>query len=300
MKLHTLVSGASILAIVAVAAPVSAQTGEPPRPIPARIEARQEIRTERIEDRKERLEIRQEDRAAATATRAARIEDRKEARTEKMDQRSEQARERALKEIDRRIKKLTDLDDKTEDMRRVSDAGKASVDAMVQAQVASLTELRARIAAGTSTSTLKTDMESITKSHRIFALVIPQGHIAISTDKIKTTIVSMTALITKIGARLTEAATTGADVSVGQGALADAQAKLTAAGIAADAAVALTANLLPDNGDAAAAAANKQALQDGRAKIKEANDTLKDARALMKTAVDNVKKLNTTASTTTP
>jgi len=262
----------------------------------ARIEARQEIRTERIEDRKERLEIRQEDRAAATATRAARIEDRKEARTEKMDQRSEQARERALKEIDRRINALTKLDEKTDDRKRVSAEGKASVDAMVAAEIASLNELRARIAADTSTTSLKANMEAITKSHRVFMLIVPQGHISASADAVKTSVASMTALITKLAARLTEASTAGSDVSAQQKALADAQTKLTTATAAADAALALTKDLKPDNGDKTIADANKKALEAGRAKIKEANDALKGARADIKTATDGTKKLNARAT----
>lgn len=167
---------------------------------------------------------------------------------------------------------------------------------MVAAEIASLNELRARIAADTSTTSLKANMEAITKSHRVFMLIVPQGHISASADAVKTSVASMTALITKLAARLTEASTAGSDVSAQQKALADAQTKLTTATAAADAALALTKDLKPDNGDKTIADANKKALEAGRAKIKEANDALKGARADIKTATDGTKKLNARAT----
>lgn len=287
MKISTFVSSASAFALLALATPAAAQTGEP-RPIPlpgARVEARLEARDNRIEAR-----------AAASTTRAERVEDRKEARAEKMGEREAKAKERANAEIDRRIEALTKLDEKTEGKKRVSAEGKASVDAMVAAEIASLNELRARIAADTSTTSLKANMEAITTSHRVFMLIVPQGHISASADAVKTSVASMTALITKLAARLTEASTAGSDVSAQQKALADAQTKLTTATAAADAAVALTKDLKPDNGDKTIADANKKALEAGRAKIKEANDALKGARADIKTATDGIKKLNTRAT----
>lgn len=236
----------------------------------------------------------------ASSTIEARQEARAEMRAEKMGEREQKAKDRAHQEIDRRIKMLTELGAKVQGMLKVSDDGKASVDAMVQAQVAALTDLRSRIDTDDSTTTLKADMQSITKSYRIFALVIPQGHIKIAADKIHTTIDSMTALITKLTARLAEAKTTGKDTAAQDAAIVSAQTQLTAAGVAADAAVALTANLQPDNGDKTVADANKKALQDARAKIQEGLKALDTARKDLRSVVTGIKgfKLNAEATTT--
>lgn len=240
----------------------------------------------------------------ATTTAEARIEARQEqraqVRAEKLGQREEAAKQRASNEIDRRIKALTQLGDKVGDMRRVSDGGKTSIDAMVQAQVTALNDLKLRIAADDSTTTLKADMQSITTSYRVFALVIPQGHIKVAADKVHTSIDTMTALIAKLTTRLADATTKGEDVVALQARVVSAQAQLAAAGVAADAAVSLTAALNPDNGDKTLADANKKALQDGRAKIQEAMKALQAARADIKAVVDGIKalKLEASASTT--
>lgn len=229
--------------------------------------------------------------ASSTGTRA-------EIKAQIMGDREAKAKTRGDNEIDRRITILTDLDAKVADMAKVSAAGKASVDAMVKAQISALTSLKATIDADSSTSTLKADLQSITQSYRIFMLVVPQGHIAITADKIHTAIDTMSALSAKISARLSEAAGTGIDVSASQAALADAATKLADAGTQADAAVSMTASLKPDNGDASIAASNKTALQGARAKLQAAMKDLQAARADLKTAVEGVKKINASASAT--
>lgn len=244
-------------------------------------------------------------RIGASTTPGARAEAReqqKEARTEareaKMGEREAAAKERAQKEIDRRIQALTQLKDRVQGMKRVSDDGKASVDATVAAQIATLTDLRARIDADDSTTTLKADMQSITKSYRIFALVIPQGHVKVSADKIHTAVDSMTALVAKLEARIGEATTSGADTTALAATLADAKTQLTSAATAADAAVALTASLAPDNGDKTAMDANKKALQDARAKIQAALKALDTARKDLRDIATGLKGLGLGASAT--
>lgn len=215
-----------------------------------------------------------------------------------MGDREAKAKVRGDNEIDRRITILTDLDAKVADMAKVSAAGKASIDAMVKSQISALTSLKASVDADDSTTTLKSDLQSITQSYRIFMLVVPQGHIAVASDRIHAAISTMTALSAKISARLSEAAGTGIDVSASQAALADATTKLADAGTQADAAVSMTASLKPDNGEATVAASNKAALQGARAKLQAAMKDLQAARADLKTAILGVKKINASASAT--
>jgi len=213
-----------------------------------------------------------------------------------MGEREAKAKARGDKEIDRRISILTDLNAQVASMTKVSDAVKASIDAMVKSQISALTSLKASIDAETSTTTLKSDLQSITQGYRIFMLVVPQAHIAIAADKIHTTIDTITALSTKLSARLSEVSRTGADVSALQTALSDAASKLADAGTQADAAVSMTANLKPDNGDTAVAASNRTALKDARAKLQSAMKDLQAARADLKTVINGIKKINASTS----
>jgi hypothetical protein len=106
--------------------------------------------------------------------------------------------------------------------------------------------------------------------------------------------------MTKLTTRLADATSKGKDTASLQAKMTDAQTQITAAGTAADAAVSLTANLQPDNGDKTLADANKKALQDGRAKIQEALKAVQAARADIKAVIDGIKgfKLDVAATTT--
>lgn len=230
------------------------------------------------------------------STTEARVEARAEARAQLLGEREAKAKERGQKEIDRRIQMLTQLNERVQAMLKVSDDGKTSINATVQAQIAALTDLKSRIATDDSTTTLKADMQSITKSYRIFALIIPQGHIAVTADRIHTAIDSMTALIAKLQARIADAAAAGNDTTALSGKIADAQAQLATAGAAADAAVSLTANLQPDNGDKAVMDANKKALQDARAKLQAAMKALDAARKDLKDVVVGLKAFGINAN----
>ena len=123
-------------------------------------------------------------------------------------------------------------------------------------------------------------------------LVMPQGTILAAADRVATTADLMTALDTKLDARITEASTTGKDVTALKAASVDLKAKLEAAKTDAASAVTLSATLKPDNGDATIMAANKKAMDDARAKIKSAQDALKTARKDAETIVKGLKDFN--------
>lgn len=239
------------------------------------------------------------DGGVASTTIEARAEARAEARTERMGDREEKAKQRGTNEIDRRIQILTNLNTKVADMHRVSGEGKSTIDAMVQAQIAALTDLKARIQADDSTTTLKADMQAITKSYRIFALVIPQGHIKVAADKVHTTATTMATVSAKLATRLSDAASAGSDVASLQLLQSGIAAKLAVANASADAAVSLTANLQPDNGDKTVMAANEAALKDARAKIQDALKTLQDVRSDVHDIIMGLKGLKLDGQATT-
>ncbi len=225
----------------------------------------------------------------ASTTRQARVEAR-------MDAHASDAQARAGKEIDRRMSALDDLASRISSMARVSGEVKTGISSTISAQVAALVELKAKIAAETDPAALKADVQSITKSYRIFALVMPQGRISAAADRIKTSASTAAALSTKLGTRITAAQQAGKDVSALISARADMDAKITDASAQADAAVALVANLKPDNGDVGVKATNDQALKDARAKIQVAMKDLQQIRTDADTIVKGLKALGVSAS----
>lgn len=226
---------------------------------------------------------------------------RAEAKTQATAQRITKAKEQAQKEIDRRIQGLTKMSTRVDGMKRVSATGKTTVSATVQAEIAKLTALKAKVAASTDIETLRADIKSITQSHRIYALIMPQSQIITAADKIVTTADSMTTLSTKLQTRITEAKAAGKDVSAQEAALVAFTAKLADAKVQAAAAISLTSGLTPDNGDNTKAAANRKALMDARAKIKAGNESLRAAYAEAKKVINNVKsiKIEARANATT-
>jgi hypothetical protein len=186
--------------------------------------------------------------------------------------------------IDQRITSLNALITRVQGLRNVSDAQKASVVAMVQSLMTTLTNLKAQIAADTSTTTLKNDTQSITQAYRVYALVIPQLNIVAASDRIDTIVSMMSTIGTKIQARLATDSTLAAMNSI-QSALSDFSAKLTDAGTQAQTAVTEVTALLPDQGDKTKMASNTSALKDARSKIQTANKDLQAARKDVQTII---------------
>ncbi len=190
----------------------------------------------------------------------------------------QKGQERGSSEIDKRIESLTNLKTRLASIKLLDAAALATITANLDAEIAKLQALKTQIQSDTSTTTLKDDVKSITQGLRIFAVVEPKARIAASASRINAVVTQMSALTTKLQARIDAAKTAGTDTSAAVTALADLQAKAADAKVQADAAVALTANLQADNGDAAVRTANMQALKDAKAKLVLAQKDLADAR----------------------
>ncbi len=226
-------------------------------------------------------------RATATATTSAKLD-------AKMQARLTTGRDRANQEIDRRNKMMMELNTKIGSMIRVTGDAKANVSASLQAQIDQMTALRAKIAADTDIDTLKADIASITKAYRVFMLVMPQARIAAAADSINTTVTTMMTLGGKLETRVNAQVTAGKDTAALGTLLADMAAKARDAKVQADAAVALTVNLKPDNGDKTVMEANNQAFVKARADIKTAQSDLKTAREDARKIIEGLKKLGDT------
>ncbi len=186
---------------------------------------------------------------------------------------------KAGEEITRRIDALNKLIARVGEMKKLSDVQKSSITTMAQTNITDLTALKAKIDADTDLAVLKTDRQGITKSYRIFMLIIPKGHIFAAADRTIATVTLMQESITKLQVRITAAQTAGKDVTAFSASITDMQAKLADATTQANAAVALVTPLVPDQGVQAQIDANKVAIESARKDIKVAVTDLKAARA---------------------
>jgi len=211
--------------------------------------------------------------------------------TKNNEERIANAKERAQAEITRRIAGLEKLLERIAAMKRLSESFKGELRATVDAEIANMEALAAKIEAGTSTSTLKADIQSITKSYRIFALVVPKAHIAAVAEKV----VTMTAIMGEMGGKLKNridaAGGSGQDVSTLTAALAELSANIDSANAHAKVAVEGTANLKPDEGDETVLQANQAALKVAREELRLAHQDIQEGRQAIQTIIQGLKAL---------
>jgi hypothetical protein len=209
------------------------------------------------------------------------------------------AQNRADQEITRRINALNALSARVNNMVRVSATDKANLSSTIQTQITAMNTLQAQIAtdaAADSTSSLKADVQSITKTYRIFMLVIPQGAIEAAADRVETITGLMAQLATKLQARITAAQSAGVDMSASVSALADMNAKVADANAQAQAAVSEVASLQPDNGVQSVMQANTAAMKDAHTKIQASQQDIVAARQDAGTIVKALLATNVSAS----
>ena len=210
----------------------------------------------------------------------------------------EKAKAKAGQEIDRRVASLNELATRIGAMQEVRADFKQSLSGAVGGQIAAFTSLKAKIDADTDLATLKSDIQSITQSYRVYALVLPQTSIAAAADRVVTLTTMMTTLGSKLQTRIAAAQSAGTDVSLLSKALNDLSQKLTDANAQAQSAVALSSSLVPDGGDKTKMASNNKALKAARADIQTAENDLKAGRKDITTILKGLGISMATASST--
>lgn len=214
----------------------------------------------------------------------------------KLEARLERAKEKAAQEIERRTEALTKLEERIAAMKRVSSSFKSDLDATVAAEIAKLESLAAKIAASTNGEEIKTDVQSITRSYRVFALVMPKASIAAAADRLVTMSATLSEVGGKLKTRIDEATAQGKDVAEATSLLSELADKITSANTHAKAAVDGTAALTPDEGDKAKQEANKAALQKARDELKAGHADIKAGRELVRKIMDELKPATSTTS----
>jgi len=216
--------------------------------------------------------------------------------------RAERAKDKGEQEIDRRVTALNALMARVNEMTKITDQIKTNIKTNIQNQIDGFVALKAKIDADTDLATLKTDVQSITQSYRIYILVMPQARITAAADRMATIINMMASVGTKLQARINSAKAAGSDTTALEAALTDLGKKLTSAQSHAQAAVTAIAPLVPDQGDKTVQAKNDAAIKTAQGEIKAGTQDLVDARKDIATIISGLGKLgasaNSNASTT--
>ncbi len=208
-------------------------------------------------------------------------------------------KDKADREIDRRISAVNTLSARVAEMKRLSDADKATLTTELKGHADALAALKVKIDADTDADTIKTDVKTITASYRIFMLIIPRDRVIASADRMDTTLALMSTAGAKLETRVGVAKVAGNDTTKLEAALTDMKAKLVDAQTNYNAAVSAVVPLVPDQGDQATIDKNNAAFKDAKAKMKVAMNDFVAARADIKTLVTGLKGMKVEATTST-
>lgn len=206
---------------------------------------------------------------------------------------------RANKEIDARIQVLNAQLARIGQMARLSDTQKSALQSSSQGVIVDLTTLKTKIDADTDMATLKTDVQSITKSERVYILVVPQTAILSAADRVNTVATLLSGIQAKLASRIAELLTKTHTTAIPamNTALSDMKTQIGNAQTVAQNANTAVAGLQPDNGIEATLTANNTALKNARAQIAT---TQKDLQAAQKDAQTILQFLKSYSGTPQP
>lgn len=200
---------------------------------------------------------------------------------------------RADQEITRRIGALNKLSERISNMVKLNNDEQQGLSATIQAQIQAMNSLQSQVQGDQDNLTnLKTDVQSITKSYRIYALVIPQGALIAAADRVMSVVTTMQTLAGKLQTRISAVPAGTANLTEMQNAMTDLNAKLADANTQAQAAVTEVSGLKPDNGVQTVMQSNLATMKDARSKIQAAQQDLVAARKDAGTVVKDLRTDN--------
>ena len=201
---------------------------------------------------------------------------------------------RADAEITRRVTALNRILDKINAMKRLTADQKTTFTNGIQGQISSLTNLKTKIDADTDLSTLRTDVQSIVKSYRIFALYLPQVNIMSNADRALAIIAEMSTISTKLQTRIDAAKSAGNDTTAMQSLMTDRASKLADATTQAQNALNTVVPLTPDGYPG-----NKTTLLSARTMLQTVRSDLKAAESDATTVRQDLHSMKKTTATST-
>jgi hypothetical protein len=204
-------------------------------------------------------------------------------------------KQRADKEIQRRVEDLSRLITKINGLKKITDSQKADFVSQIQAEITNLNTLKAKIDADTDLDTLRTDVQSIVKSYRIYLLFIPKINVLVAADSLDTIADKLDVVAAKLDLRI---GSSSADTTSLKTTLADMKTKTADIRVQSQKARGAVLPLTPDGFPG-----NKTILQQGRQYIvagkKDADGAKKDAMLIMQGLRELNHETKPTESTTT-
>lgn len=288
-KLSIATSAASIALLLATAAPALAREGADDASIEASVNVQTSTSGPNRGEKGNILEKLKMNLDGNARIKAEREKQERMKHASNTEDRMDKAIEHSGNAIEQRIKSLEQLKARLSGMKLLPAETLATISAALDAQIADLVALKAKIGTEVSGDELKADIKSITQGNRVYLLTEPKARIAAAASRINAVVTQMTTLGGKLQERITAASTAGVDVSAATAALADFNIQLGEAKANADAAVSLTANLQVDNGDKTVKEANAAALKSAKAKLEAAQKDLAEARKDIGTIVGTIK-----------
>lgn len=207
-------------------------------------------------------------------------------RAANQQQRISNLQTKADMEINRRLSSLNNALSRLNNSQKLTAADKATLTGLIQTDITNLTALKAKIDADTDLPTLRTDVQSIVKDYRIYALIMPKGGIAVAADRVLSYADKLTALSTKLQNITLKLQAQGKDTSAIQSSITDLNAQIKDAQTQAQAAHDTVMSLTPDGYPG-----NKATLQTAIADLKTARNDLQKGRLDIQAAVAAIKTL---------
>ena len=136
---------------------------------------------------------------------------------------------RVTHRIDLRLAALARLDRRVDRAEHLTDENRDTLSALIDEDVAGLTELRGKVAQATTREELRADVQSMVHDHRIFVLVLPQVRLTLVADRELAAIDRLGAVHDKLAELIEKAEADGRDTGNAAVQLDAMQAQLAAA-----------------------------------------------------------------------
>lgn len=198
----------------------------------------------------------------------------------------------AANEIDRRLNSLSKLTGLINSAKKLSTDDKNTLDLQIQSQISSLMTLKTKVSTDSASLDLKTDVDSIKSSYRIYALYLPKMHILVAADLLNQVADKLTTLSLKLQSRIQQADTAGQDVTQLQSKLTDLQTHIADLTTQTTEATSSVLPLTPDGWPA-----NKSTLTAARTNLVNARKDAGTAKADIQQILADLKSLRPKTST---
>ena len=175
-------------------------------------------------------------------------------------------------EITRRTTSLTAMITRLNNVKRLTADQKSSLTGNIQTEINNLNALKTKIDGDTDVTTLRTDVQSVVQSFRVYALYVPETRIIAQSDMITDVANELNSLNGQLQTLITNAKNAGKDVTQATAAMSDRTAKIADALTQAQNAINAVLPLTP-----AGYPGNVSTLQSARDMLKTARTDLRAA-----------------------